>query len=144
MNIEIKRLPNGKDLQLPEYKTAGSAGMDIVTVDDGYIAIGETAMLHTGFALAIPKGYEVQIRSRSGLAKKGVFVTNAPGTIDSDYRGEICVLLTNGSADKPFYYHKGDRVAQMIVAPVVQATLVLVDELDTTARGSGGFGSTGK
>jgi len=144
MKIKIKRLPNGKDLPLPEYKTSGSAGMDIVAAEDGYISKDETVMIHTGFALAIPAGYEVQIRSRSGLAKHGVFVTNAPGTIDSDYRGEVCVLLTNISEKKDFYYYKGHRIAQMIVAPVVRAKLMLVDELSDTERGSGGFGSTGK
>jgi len=144
MRVEFKRLENGQDVELPTYETLHSAGMDIRAAEDGVVIRGGTVMVRTGFALAIPAGYEVQIRSRSGLAKKhGVFVTNAPGTIDSDYRGEICVLLTCvGPAS--FQFKKGDRIAQMVLAPVVLMELSVVYELDSTARGTGGFGSTGK
>ena len=150
--LKMKLLDNGgwcdECMKLPSYETEGSAGMDIRSADDAYIGKGETRMIHTGFALAVPKGYEVQIRSRSGLAKnKGVFVTNGIGTIDSDYRGEVCVLLTclgiDNDDDEGFDIRRGDRIAQMVLMPVEQAELELVGKLDETDRGDGGFGSTG-
>jgi dUTP pyrophosphatase len=146
--LEIKVLENGKELEMPMYATDGSSGMDIRSAEDVTIYRGDTIMIHTGFSLGIPKGHEVQIRSRSGLAKKhGIFVTNGVGTIDSDYRGEVCVLLSciGISARKPAELHikKGDRIAQMVLAPVSRAELVVVAELDSTDRAAGGFGSTG-
>ncbi len=141
--IAVKRLPQAGDLPLPEYETAGSAGMDIRAAETTNIGPGERGLVGTGFAFAIPVGYEVQVRPRSGLAlKKGVTILNTPGTIDSDYRGEIKVIIANlGKED--FIVERGDRIAQIIVAPVQRANMVEVSELDETARGTGGFGSTG-
>lgn len=143
IEIAVKRLPDAGDLPLPSYETDGSAGMDVRAAEEAVIAPGKRSLVGTGFAFAIPAGYEVQVRPRSGLAlKKGISVLNTPGTIDSDYRGEIKVILANlGNED--FIIARGDRIAQIIVAPVQRGNLVEVDELDDTARGSGGFGSTG-
>ena len=141
--VEVKRLPHGEGLALPAYATAGSAGMDVVSAEDVTIAPGARHAVATGLSVAIPEGYEIQVRPRSGLAfKHGITVPNTPGTIDSDYRGELKVLLINHGA-KPFDIARGDRVAQLVIAPVVQAKWIEVDELDATERGAGGFGSTG-
>lgn len=143
VTVEVKRLPNGGGLPLPAYATAGSAGMDVVSAEDVTIAPGARHAVATGLAVAIPQGYEIQVRPRSGLAfKHGITVPNTPGTIDSDYRGELKVLLINHGAE-PFAIHRGDRVAQLVLAPVVQAGWAEVEELDATERGAGGFGSTG-
>ena len=137
------RLPHGSGLDLPVYATAGAAGMDVVSAEDVTIAPGERHAVATGLAMAIPEGFEIQVRPRSGLAlKHGISVPNTPGTIDSDYRGELKVILINlGSED--FAIRRGDRVAQLVLAPVTRASWVEVDALDKTARGTGGFGSTG-
>ncbi len=130
---------------LPVYKTDGAAGADICALLDESVCIpcGAYAVIPTGLSAAVPAGFEIQVRPRSGLAANdGVTVLNAPGTIDSDYRGEIKVILIN-LGDKPFTVHSGDRIAQIVVAPVAAATFVPVAALDETARGSGGFGSTG-
>ncbi len=141
--LRVKRLPHGAGLPLPAYATAGAAGMDVVSAERVLLAPGARHAVATGLALAIPDGYEVQVRPRSGLAlRHGITVANAPGTIDSDYRGELKVILINlGEAD--FAIHRGDRVAQLVLAPVTRAVWAEVDELDDTARGAGGFGSTG-
>ena len=143
IGVAIKRLPHGAGLALPAYATAGAAGMDVVAAEDCRIAPGARHAVATGFALAIPQYYEIQVRPRSGLAlKHGITVPNTPGTIDSDYRGELKVILINhGSED--FAIARGDRIAQLVLAPVTQAVWSEVEELDETDRGSGGFGSTG-
>ena len=143
VDVAIRRLPHGDGLSLPAYATAGAAGMDVVAAEDSVIAPGARHAVATGFALAIPQGYEIQVRPRSGLALKyGITVPNTPGTIDSDYRGELKVILINhGSED--FAIARGDRIAQLVLAPVTQAVWSEVEELDETERGSGGFGSTG-
>ncbi len=139
----MKRLPNGDGLPLPAYATSGAAGMDVVSAEDVTIAPGARHPVATGFAMAIPRGYEIQVRPRSGLAfKHGITVPNTPGTIDSDYRGELKVLLINHGTEE-FTIARGDRVAQLVLAPVTQASWKVVDELDATERGEGGFGSTG-
>ena len=141
--ILIKRL--SKEISLPKYETAGSSGMDLAANITGNINIdpGKTAIIPTGLALSVPKGFEVQIRPRSGLAaKKKISVLNTPGTIDSDYRGEIKVILINQSQET-FKVEKGLRIAQMVVCPVVQAQIKEVEDLNETGRGKGGFGSTG-
>lgn len=141
--VEVKRLAHGGGLPLPAYATQGAAGMDVVSAEDVTIAPGERHAVATGLALAIPQGYEIQVRPRSGLAlKHGITVPNTPGTIDSDYRGELKVILIN-LGDEPFAIARGDRIAQLVLAPVVQAAWDEVDELDATDRGEGGFGSTG-
>ncbi|MBN8816706.1 MAG: dUTP diphosphatase [Sphingomonas sp.] len=143
IRIGIKRLPNGGGLPLPAYATAGAAGMDVVAAEGLRLAPGARHAVATGFAIAIPEGYEVQVRPRSGLAlKHGVTCLNTPGTIDHDYRGEVKVILAN-LGDEPFEIARGDRIAQLVPAPVQRATLDEVDELGETVRGSGGFGSTG-
>ena len=141
--IKIKKLSH--DVLTPKYETLGSSGMDIAAYiqQDIIINPSEKVLVATGFFLSIPRGYEVQIRPRSGLAaKKGITVLNTPGTIDSDYRGETKVILVNLSKDK-FLVKKGDRIAQMVVCPIVQAVMEEVKELSETDRGVGGFGSTG-
>ena len=141
--ILIKRL--SKEVSLPKYETSGSSGMDLAANIDANINIdpGKTAIIPTGLALSIPKGFEVQIRPRSGLAaKQKISVLNTPGTIDADYRGEIKVILIN-LGPEPFKVEKGLRIAQMVVCPIVQAQLKEVDDLSETERGKGGFGSTG-
>ena len=141
--ILIKRL--SKDVALPKYETDGSSGLDLAANTDKQIKIlpGKSEIIPTGLAVAIPKNFEIQIRPRSGLAAKSqISVLNTPGTIDADYRGELKVILINLS-DKVFVVEKGLRIAQMVLCPVVKATLKEVTELENTERGSGGFGSTG-
>ena len=141
--ILIKRL--SKDVALPKYETEGSSGLDLAANTDKQIKIlpGKSEIIPTGLAVAIPKNFEIQIRPRSGLAAKSqISVLNTPGTIDADYRGELKVILINLS-DKVFVVEKGSRIAQMVLCPVVKATLKEVTELENTERGSGGFGSTG-
>ena len=143
IKIQIKKLSNA--ISIPKYETLGSSGMDIAAHIDNNIIIspGEKALIATGFSIAIPIGYEIQIRPRSSLAaKKSITVLNTPGTIDADYRGEIKIILINLGKEK-FIIENGDRIAQMVVCPVVQADLEEVKELSDTERGSGGFGSTG-
>ncbi|MET3712563.1 dUTP pyrophosphatase [Sphingomonas trueperi] len=144
IRIAIQRLPHGENLPLPRYATEGAAGMDVVAAEDLTLAPGARHAVATGFAMAIPAGYEVQVRPRSGLAlKHGITCLNTPGTIDTDYRGEIKVILANlGNEDFPIA--RGDRIAQLVPAPVQRADLDEVTSLDETARGSGGFGSTGR
>lgn len=128
---------------LPSYAHPGDAGMDLCSVEELLIPRGERRLVRTGLAMRLPPGYEAQVRPRSGLAlKKGVTVLNSPGTIDEGYRGEIGVILVN-LGDEPFGVCKGDRIAQMVVAPCARAEIALVSELDSTERGAGGFGSTG-
>ncbi len=147
MSVELafRALPHFGELPLPAYATAGAAGMDIVAAvtEDLVLAPGARSAVPTGLSMAVPAGHEVQVRPRSGLAlRHGVTVANAPGTIDSDYRGEVKILLVNlGDAD--FTVSRGMRIAQIVLAPVTRADPKLVEELDDTARGSGGFGSTG-
>jgi dUTP pyrophosphatase len=143
--IAVQRLSHASDLPLPEYSTIGAAGADVVAAvgEDLVLAPGERAAVPTGLIMAIPPGFEVQVRPRSGLAlRHGVTVANAPGTIDSDYRGEVKVILVN-LGQEPYRLRRGDRIAQLIVAPVVQAQFVASVTLPSTDRGAGGFGSTG-
>ncbi len=143
--IRIKRLPGGGTLDLPTYQTEGSAGFDLAAAVDGEIELapGDRALVPTGLMLEIPPGFEVQIRPRSGLAARhGVTVLNAPGTIDSDYRGEVQVILINLGRE-PFVIRRGERIAQAVLATVTRAEIIEADELDETGRGAGGFGSTG-
>lgn len=143
VKVEVKRLAHGAGLPLPAYATEGAAGMDVVSAEDVTIAPGARHAVATGLSMAIPQGYEIQVRPRSGLAlKHGITVPNTPGTIDSDYRGELKVILINLGTE-PFVIARGDRVAQLVLAPVVQAAWDEVAELDATTRGEGGFGSTG-
>lgn len=133
------------DLPLPGYETPGSAGMDVAAAVKGELTIapGEIVLVPTGFAVAIPAGFEIQVRPRSGLAvRHGVTVVNSPGTIDSDYRGEVRIGLINLGRE-PYTIHRGDRVAQLVLAPVATANWLLCDRLDETGRGGGGFGHTG-
>ena len=142
--IRLMRLPHGEGLPLPAYATTGAAGMDVVAAEDLILAPGARHAVATGFAIAIPPGYEVQVRPRSGLAlKHGITCLNAPGTIDEDYRGEVKVILAN-LGDQPFSVERGERIAQLVPAPVQRATFDEVERLDATARGGGGFGSTGR
>ena len=141
--VMVKRLPHFAGLTLPAYATDGAAGMDVLSAEDVTLQPGERWPVATGLAVAIPHGYEIQIRPRSGLAlKHGISVPNTPGTIDSDYRGELKIILINHGAES-FAVQRGDRIAQLVLAPVVQAAWHEVTELDETARGEGGFGSTG-
>lgn len=141
--IAIQRLPHGEGLPLPVYATEGAAGMDVVAGEDVTLAPGARHAVATGFAMAIPHGFEVQVRPRSGLAlKHGVTCLNTPGTIDSDYRGEVKVILANLGSEA-FEVRRGDRIAQLVPAPVQRAGFVEVAHLEETKRGSGGFGSTG-
>lgn len=143
-SIAFLRLPGNTDLPLPSYATAGAAGFDLRAAASLSLAPGQFAMVPTGFAMAIPAGYEMQVRPRSGLAAKhGVTVLNSPGTVDSDYRGEVAVIMIN-HGDSNFDINLGDRIAQGVIAAVVQMPFHEADSLDTTERGSGGFGSTGK
>jgi dUTP diphosphatase len=147
VTVQIKRLPHALDLPLPEYKSEQAAGLDLLAAVPAdapvLIAAGERALIQTGLALALPRGFEAQVRPRSGLAAQhGVTVLNAPGTIDADYRGEVQVILINHSRTA-FAVQRGTRIAQLIVAPVSRARLCEVETLDDTARGGGGFGSTG-
>ena len=146
-NLEVKILYNGFGLPLPKYETEGAAGLDLfaATKEDRKIIISprKAEMIPTGIAISVPSGYEAQIRPRSGLAaKNGITVLNSPGTIDSDYRGEILVMLINHS-NKDFEILRGMRIAQMVISKIEQFNLIPVDELDTTDRGKDGFGSTG-
>ncbi|MDD1452607.1 dUTP diphosphatase [Sphingomonas sp. H160509] len=144
IRIELKRLPHGEGLPLPAYATEGAAGMDVVAAEELTLAPGARAAVATGFAIAIPAGHEVQVRPRSGLAfKHGVTCLNTPGTIDSDYRGEVKVILAN-LGQEPFAIARGDRIAQLVPAVVLRATLDEVATLDDTLRGARGFGSTGR
>ena len=141
--VLVKRLPHFEGLELPQYATDGAAGMDVLAAEDVTLAPGARHAVATGLAVAIPHGFEIQVRPRSGLALKfGITVPNTPGTIDSDYRGELKVILINHGAD-PFEVRRGDRVAQLVLAPVTRASWLKVEELDQTMRGEGGFGSTG-
>ncbi|WP_336813938.1 dUTP diphosphatase [Bosea sp. MMO-172] len=143
--VLLQRLPHGADLPLPAYETEGAAGLDLrAAIAEGLsLAPGERALVPTGLAMQLPAGFEGQVRPRSGLAvKHGVTVLNAPGTVDSDYRGEVKVPLIN-LGQEPFAIARGDRIAQMVIAPVTRAILTEVAGLDATARGAGGFGSTG-
>lgn len=143
ISIRLMRLSHGEDLPLPAYATAQAAGMDVVSAETLTLQPGERHAVATGFAIAIPAGYEVQVRPRSGLAlKHGISCLNSPGTIDADYRGEVKVILANLGSE-PFPIARGDRIAQLVPAPVQRARFEEVEALDDTARGSGGFGSTG-
>jgi len=145
ISISFKRLPHGGDLPVPVYQTADAAGMDLyaAVVEDVVLASGDRALVPTGFSMALPSGFEAQVRPRSGLAAKhGVTVLNTPGTIDADYRGEVKIILINHGAD-PFRVTRGERIAQMVIASVTQGAMVEVSDLPETARGEGGFGSTG-
>jgi dUTP pyrophosphatase len=148
VKVEVRQLPHGEGLALPAYQSALAAGLDLLAAvpEDAPIILGpgKYALVPTGLSIALPPGYEAQVRPRSGLAAKhGITVLNAPGTVDADYRGEIGVPLINHS-DVPFTVRRGERIAQMVIASVVQAELVPVATLSQTARGSGGFGSTGR
>lgn len=143
VEVRVKRLNHGAGLPIPVYATSGAAGMDVCAAESLLLRAGRRHAVATGFAFAIPEGYEVQVRPRSGLAlKNGITCLNTPGTIDSDYRGEVKVILANLGEDD-FQITKGDRIAQLVIAPVTRAAMVEVDEIDDTARGAGGFGSTG-
>lgn len=143
VTIQVLRLENGADTPMPDYATAGAAGMDICAAEAVTILPGKRHAVATGLAFAIPEGYEVQVRPRSGLAlKHGITCLNTPGTIDSDYRGEVKVVLAN-LGSKSFAIEVGDRIAQIVVAPVMRGVMTEVKSLDDTVRGSGGFGSTG-
>jgi dUTP pyrophosphatase len=147
VTVRVKRLAHGEGLPLPSYQSKEAAGLDVVAgVPEGApVAIppGARALIPTGFALELPRGYEAQVRPRSGLAlKHGVTLLNSPGTIDSDYRGELMVILIN-HGDEPFIVRRGERIAQLVIAPVSHAEIVAAEELAATVRGPGGFGSTG-
>lgn len=147
VSLRILRLPHGEGLPLPAYQTGGAAGFDLAAAipegESWHLAPLARRLVPTGLAFAVPPGFEAQIRPRSGLAfKHGISIVNAPGTIDSDYRGEVQVLLVN-LGDQPWSFTRGERIAQCIIAPVLQARLLPVATLDETARGAGGFGSTG-
>lgn len=143
--LKIKKLENGKDLALPKYETDGAAGLDLIAAIDEPIVMkpGEIKLVKTGISIALEKGYEAQVRPRSGLAlKNGITVLNSPGTVDSDYRGEVCAILINHS-QVDFTITRGMRIAQMVIAKHEHAKIVEVENLDETSRGAGGFGSTG-
>jgi dUTP pyrophosphatase len=144
IEIQLLRLPHGEGLPVPGYASAGAAGMDVVAAEDVTIPTGGRHAVATGFSIAIPEGYEVQVRPRSGLAlKHGITCLNTPGTIDSDYRGEVKVILANLGAE-PFDVVRGERIAQLVPAPVLRARFTEVEALVSTERGLGGFGSTGR
>lgn len=147
ISVNVERLPHGADLPLPAYASAHAAGLDLMAALPAdaplVLAPGDWAAVPTGLAIALPEGFEAQVRPRSGLAfKSGVTVLNAPGTVDADYRGEVKVLLVNHGRD-PFEVTRGMRIAQMVVAPVTRIKLAEIGKLEETARGVGGFGSTG-
>ncbi len=144
MRVEIRRLPNSEGLPLPAYETTGAAGMDLRAAEAMTLKPGARCLMPTGLSIALPQGFEAQVRPRSGLAvKHGVTVLNSPGTIDSDYRGEVKVpLINHGQED--FIIARGDRIAQMVIAPVTRIGWAEVEVLDDTARGAGGFGSSGR
>lgn len=146
VDVALLRLPHARDLPLPAYQSEGAAGLDLVAAVNEPLTLPPLgrALVPTGLAMALPPGYEAQVRPRSGLAAKhGVTVLNSPGTVDADYRGEVKVILINLS-DTPFVIGRGERIAQMVIAPVSQAQLVETETLDATTRGAGGFGSTGR
>ena len=148
VKVEIRQMPHGEGLGLPAYQSAHAAGLDLqAAIPEGSPLVllpGQRALVPTALTIALPPGYEAQVRPRSGLASKhGVTVLNAPGTVDADYRGEIGVLLIN-HGDAPFSIQRGERIAQMVIASVVRAELVPAPQLSATDRGSGGFGSTGR
>ena len=141
MTVSFKRI--SPDASLPSYARPGDAGMDLKSAEDAVVEPGARLLVHTGLAMALPEGYEAQVRPRSGLAlKHGITVLNTPGTIDDGYRGEVGVILFN-TGDTAFKIAKGDRIAQMVIAPVTRARIVETDDLGSTERGAGGFGSTG-
>lgn len=145
IRIEITRKPGCEDIPLPSYMSGGAAGMDVRAACDGDVTIspGQVKLIPCGFSMAVPVGYEAQIRPRSGLAlKHGIIVANSPGTIDADYRGQVSVILGNVGPEQ-FELRRGMRIAQMVIAPVSRAQLVEVDKLEPTDRGQGGFGHTG-
>jgi len=146
VTVQITRLSGARDLPLPTRATAGAAGFDLHAALEGerVLGPGERCLVPTGFAIALPPGYDAQLRPRSGLAlRHGLLLPNAPGTIDSDYRGELQVILMNTDSE-PFVVKRGDRIAQLVVAPVVRVAWEEVDSLDDTPRGAGGFGHTGR
>jgi dUTP pyrophosphatase len=144
IEIKLKRLPHGEGLPPPAYATAHAAGMDVVAAESVTLAPGARHAVATGFAIAIPEGYEVQVRPRSGLAlKHGITCLNTPGTIDADYRGEVKVILAN-LGEAAFEVVRGERIAQLVPAPVLRARFAEAETLDETDRGGGGFGSTGR
>lgn len=146
VEVALLRLPHAQDLPLPAYQSDDAAGLDLLAAVEEPLTLAPLgrALVPTGLAMALPSGYEAQVRPRSGLAAKhGVTVLNSPGTVDADYRGEVKVILVNLS-DTPFTIGRGERIAQMVIAPVSRARLVETEALDTTARGAGGFGSTGR
>lgn len=139
----FKREPGHNDVKFPAYQTSGAAGMDVCAAEDVVLSPGETRLVATGFSMSLSEGYEAQLRPRSGLAiKHSITLMNSPGTIDHDYRGHVQVILSNLGRE-PFAVKKGDRIAQMVIAKVERPVIKIVDELDDTERGSGGFGSTG-
>jgi dUTP pyrophosphatase len=145
IDVEVKRLPHGADLPLPQYATADSAGLDLLAAVDADLVLqpGTRALVPTGLAIALPPGYEAQVRPRSGLAlRNGITLLNGPGTVDADYRGEVGVILIN-LGQEPFVVTRGMRIAQMVVAPVTRLAWREVADLPTSERGAGGFGSTG-
>jgi len=145
VTVAVERAPGTEDIPLPAYATDGSAGMDLYAAPESEITLppGHRALIPTGIKIAIPSGYEGQVRARSGLAwKRGLGMVNAPGTIDSDFRGEVHIILINWS-DEPQTIQRGDRIAQLVIAPVIRAELVEEKHLDLTERGDGGFGHTG-
>jgi dUTP pyrophosphatase len=144
IDIKLKRLAHGEGLPLPSYASDGAAGLDVVAAESLTLPPGARHAVATGFAIAIPEGFEVQVRPRSGLALKyGITCLNTPGTIDSDYRGEVKVILANLGGE-PFEVVRGERIAQLVPAPVLRAAFEEVEALDDTERGGGGFGSTGR
>jgi dUTP pyrophosphatase len=145
VRVDVLRLPEGDGLELPTYMTAGAAGADVVAAnrEDVVLAPGARALIPAGFSLAVPSGYEVQVRPRSGLAlRSGITLLNTPGTIDADYRGAVGIIMIN-LGEQPFTVRRGERIAQMVVAPVARASFEAVEALPDTERGGGGFGSTG-
>ena len=144
IEIKLTRLPHGEGLPLPRYASEDAAGLDVTAAEELTLQPGQRHAVATGFAIEIPRGFEVQVRPRSGLAfKNGITCLNTPGTIDSDYRGEVKVILVN-LGQEPFEVRRGERIAQLVPAPVLRADFVEVGELGDTARGAGGFGSTGR
>ena len=144
IEIRLKRLPHGEGLPAPAYASPGAAGLDVVAAETLTLEAGARHAVATGFAVAIPEGYEIQVRPRSGLAlRHGITCLNTPGTVDSDYRGEVKVILAN-LGNEPFEIVRGERIAQLVPARVQQARFVEADELDDTPRGGSGFGSTGR
>lgn len=142
VTLLFKRLPHGEGLPLPRQQTEGSAGMDIRSAEDNVIVFGDTRVIRTGLCVAVPRGFLLDVRTRSGHAKQGVVVTNSPGLVDSDYRGEIMVIMTNNGAFD-FSINRGDRIAQLVLLPSPAVEVIEVEALDATERGENGLGSTG-